>query len=204
MPIVQNEPNLARAPGNGRGRPGPGAPLRKRCKTNPISAGVSSLKFQVLSEPCETNPISPSARAPADEMCKTKPIGPPEDVGRGRPTYEEGQMCKTKPIRRPARWGRPDRSCETKPIGRPGRCRARTPNPRRAEGQSCKTKPIWRTSCAKQSQSVAGQPRPRYPTIPVFHRSNIPIPSPLCKTKPIGRRSGYWTIPVWYQSWVPR
>jgi hypothetical protein len=79
---------------------------------------------------------------------------------RGR---RRGQSRQTKPI--PG--NRPDRvvGCTNKPnschyadpeIGvprraycakqsqlAPGRCRARTPNPRRAKGQSCKTKPIW-------------------------------------------------------------
>jgi hypothetical protein len=50
-PNVQNEPNLARAPGSGRWQPGPRSPGGERlCKTNPISAGVSRWKCQVFSE----------------------------------------------------------------------------------------------------------------------------------------------------------
>jgi len=42
---------------------------------------------------------------------------------------------------------------------------------------------------------------PHYSSIPSFQYSN---PSPLCKTKPIGRRSRYPTISGWHQSRVPR
>ncbi len=43
-PMAQNEPNFARAPGNGRGRLGPLAPCRDRfCKTKPNLGGMGHL-----------------------------------------------------------------------------------------------------------------------------------------------------------------
>jgi hypothetical protein len=66
-----------------------------------------------------------------EQACKTKPICPEPEVGRGRPTHEETpegqeQVCETKPI------------CAA-PSGRDARGRGRK---RRRWGQLCETKPI--------------------------------------------------------------
>ena len=129
MPIVQNEANLTRAPGNRRGRPGPGGPNTQKMQNEPnlpiadsgqtcgrdapgglpstpsganvqnepnLPAGAGRQGCGTRAKRAKRTQFRPSARAPADEMCKTKPI--PGQAGWDGGLGSEGRLCKTNPI----------------------------------------------------------------------------------------------------------
>jgi hypothetical protein len=90
-------------------------------KTNPISEEVSSLKCQVSSESCKTNPIpgaagwdGASGATDAGKMRKTNPIPGGTGWNGAAGAWDAGRTCKTKPISTAPVAGR--QSCRTKPI----------------------------------------------------------------------------------------
>ena len=122
---------------------------------------------------------------------------------------EPGATAPNKPNFEQSAGPDPGRSCQTKPI-RPRRCRARTPNPRRAE--LCETNPIWLSRLASRSESCKTNPIRGDRVTPPFHHSIVPAfqlkaarakqtqsPSPprqSCETNPISSEPGRRDRPI--------
>jgi hypothetical protein len=83
--------------------PVPDPPEDETCKTNPISAGVSSWKCEVSGETCKTNPIPPGGTRPAGQGTPEWALVPhdstiPSFQHSHRAPAPSGQLCKTNPI----------------------------------------------------------------------------------------------------------
>ncbi len=146
---VQNEPNLGRAPKNGRGR-SPEALTSKRCKTNPISGEAGGARD--ARESCKTNPICPAGPGATRPQGRgTRGDCAKRSQFRGVRLGPEGETRETNPISVVA--GQNVRSpwCKTKPIYS-GRARKTIA---KARGLDAATRAGGK--CARRSQSRRGR-----------------------------------------------
>ena len=153
------------------------------CKTNPIS------RLRIGPRLAAGHPLGPAASAPAGQSRKTKPIC------RSRQRAGVGRLCKTNPI-----WGvdrlDPGTCCTDKAsfAARPiVRKKANFPEPSPRGSQSCETNPISPAGAGLGGRRANVQNKPnsqwtRYPIIPLFYHSTIPVRCRLCRTNPISRR----------------
>jgi hypothetical protein len=176
-----------------------GADCAKR--TQSLDCGLRTADRPAAGHP----PCGLPPRARARQLCKTKPIRRPivrnePNLARSRPSRGRRRAKCAKRTQFPAsRAAGAGRSRQTKPIPAVGsQCAqrdiednaSRRHYKRRAErakrsqfaGQSCETNPISR--------------RTRYPMIPLFYHSTIPIRCRLCKTNPIRRDLPCKTNPI--------
>jgi hypothetical protein len=165
-PIAQNEPNL---PG-GAGRDGASGTwdAGQMRKTNPISAvaAVGSPRYSSI-------PSFQSSGAGRGAIVQNEPNSA------GRPGPRRAKCAKRTQF--PAGPG------GTRPGGRGTRvkCAKRTQFPA-AEIPHHSSIPLFqRSNLMPIVQNEPNFRRPRYPTIPVFHYSNVPIRCRSCETKPI-------------------
>jgi len=159
-----NKPNFRRCRvGQGQGN------VCRGCCTNKPNLGCPAARRGTVANK-QSQSAGDVARGTRRGSCTNKANFPPLPGrlwprGRGMP----GERRQTNPICQPARWDQRNLSRQTKPIAR-WKVSARTPNPRSgrgqaprsAEGQSCETKPIGGTE---------------YPSIPLCHHSNVPVPA---------------------------
>jgi hypothetical protein len=160
-PIVQNEPNFARAPGNGRRRSGqPRAKRAKRTQLDPASPGSGWGKDAKRTQfPAERGCTGPQGRGTRGQLCKMNPIpggwpagGTPIFHDSIIPPFQSDANCAKRtqfgPVWEPRPWKYAKKSggdaqptkrrmCKTNPICRlPSRCDGETdcpfPSPRSA------------------------------------------------------------------------
>jgi len=122
-----------------------------------------------------------------EENVQNEPNLPPPD-GQAAPWLE--RIVRNEPNLPPAALGPAGPIARNKANFTPGRCRARTPNPRRAEGLSCETNPISRRG--RMGRGMGGLSCETNPISPVGpapggpNAQNKPnLESQMCKTNPI-------------------
>ncbi len=115
----------------------------------PIVRNKANFLIADWEQTCGGTPPAGCRPGPARAGCTNEP-----NFRGGRPRHPEPV------VRNKANWlwWRPR---PTPPPQESRRCRARTPNPRRAEGQSCETNPIW--PCLGRAVSPAGERCERNP-----------------------------------------
>ena len=176
-PIVRNKADLGQPGRHPEGRLCETKPISRRCRVGRGTRGYCTNKpNRPGGYPLFQHSIIPPFQS--DAYCAKQSQFPAGLGGTG--LGDERRTCETNPISaaggrsragtpNPRRAGRAKRAKRTQ-FGRPGGKRGVTANKQSQFGAVA-----WR---AKQSQFPAG---PGYPSIPLFHHSNVPVRRPVYK-----------------------